>query len=224
MKHFHTLPAVLLLAGLLCTSCGSRRHAAATTADTTAPAASPAGEAPQTAQPAQQQQTCVTARLRIELSAGSGNTALGGTLRMKRDDVVQLSLVTFGILEVARIEMTADYVLLIDRIGKQFVKAAYADIDFMQGVDFQTIQAYFWDENVPSLSVWQRKDYVSVAGWSLPTRHVITIPLSRKTVSADLTLSGLAADCEWEKRTTVPAKYREVSASELMARIMNLTK
>lgn len=220
------LPALLLLA-MLTTACRSRKNAVATTttsttttttvATTTTTDGTPEASAPQ-------QQGCVTARLRIDLSAGSGTTSLGGTLRMKRDDVVQLSLITFGILEVARIELTPDYFLLIDKMGKQYVKAAYADVPALQGADFQTLQSFFWDENVPAYSGWQRSDYANVGQWSLPTRHVISIRPAGKNLKAELNLSNLSTDSQWEKRTQVPAKYREVPADELLSRIISLTK
>ena len=68
-----------------------------------------------------------------------------------------------------------------------------------------------------------RKDFVSVGGKSLPTKHSITIPTSKKTIKADLTLSNLTTDSEWEKRTQVSSRYKEVSVDELISRIMSLS-
>ena len=95
-----------------------------------------------------QNETFATAKINLSLSSGYKSISVGGTLRMKRNDVIQLSLVTFGILEVARIEMTPDYFMGIDKVGKQYVKAAYGDVSFFKnaGIDFYTLQALFWDE------------------------------------------------------------------------------
>ena len=95
-----------------------------------------------------QDETFATAKMNLALSSGDKSISVGGTLRMKRNDVIQLSLVTFGIFEVARIEMTPEYFMGIDKVNKQYVKAAYADVSFFKnaGIDFYTMQALFWDE------------------------------------------------------------------------------
>lgn len=227
MKAIARLSIFLLCLSLA--SCGSRKRAVSTA--TMVPeqqpvAVTPAQEGNEPAEAKQREETCITSRLRLELASGGRSASVGGTLRMKRDDVIQLSLTTFGILEVARIEMTPDYFMLIDKMGRQYVKAAYGDVSFLRegGVDFSTIQAYFWDEQTAYVPGWERKDFVNIAGRSLPTKHHITIPTGSRNVRADLTFSGLNTDSEWEKRTPVPSRYKEVSVEEAMTRIMNLTK
>ena len=144
---------------------------------------------------------------------------------MKRNDVIQLSLVTFGILEVARIEMTPDYFMLINKMERQYVKAAYSDVPFLSrgNVDFRFIQAFFWNEQTPPIAAWERKDFVSLEGWNLPTKHLITISSGGKTGRANITLRDLRADEGWETRTPIPANYTEVPVDKLMSRILNLS-
>lgn len=219
--------SILLLCALLA-ACASKKHAVSTTTtvpDETTVIVTPEPDTQKPAEVKPKEQTCITSRVRMDLSSGGKSASLGGTLRMKRDDVIQLSIVTFGILEVARIEMTPDYFMLIDKMGKQYVKAAYRDVSFLRSadVDFYTIQAYFWDEQTSNYSGWVRSDFVNVGGKSLPTKHNITISTGSKTVKANLSLSNLSIDSDWEKRTSVPSRYKEVSVDELLTRIMNLT-
>lgn len=218
----------LLLLCLLLASCGSKKHAVSSV--TTLPgetdiATSPTEAGRQADDAARQEQTCITARLRMELSSGGRGTTVGGTLRMKRNDVIQLSVVAFGIIEVALIEMTPDYFMVVDKMGKQYVKAPYGDVPFLRNanVDFYTIQTFFWDEQSTNYSGWERWDFVSLAGRNLPTRHRITIPNGSKPVKADLTLSGLKLDSAWETRTQLSARYAELPVEELLSRIMELT-
>ena len=223
----------LLLLCLMPASCGSRKHVRGTddttgAADPAVPSVQAESHSTDTGQPAdtrRQEEECVTARMRLELSSGPKEASIGGTLRMKRDDVIQVSLVTFGILEVARIEMTSDYLMVIDRMGKRYVKAAYGDVALLKGanVDFRTIQAYFWNEQTPRHLAWERTGLVQLGERSLPTRHVITTGSGSKTAKATLTLSNLQADSDWEKRTSVPARYAQVPVDELLSRIMNLS-
>ena len=96
------------------------------------------------------QADCIDAKMRFTLRMGDKELSVGGNLRMKRDDVIQLSLVGFGIIEGGRIEFTRDSVLLLDRIHRCYVRMAYRDVEFLRdsGADFYTLQALFWNELV----------------------------------------------------------------------------
>jgi len=67
---------------------------------------------------------------------------------MKRDDVIRLQLMMFGFVEAGRLEFTKDYVLIVDRINRQYIKATYDQLDFMRnsGLNFYSLQALFWNE------------------------------------------------------------------------------
>jgi len=91
----------------------------------------------------------LTARLSVNIAAGGKDISCNGTLRMKKNDVLQISL-TLPLLgtEVGRLECTPADVLVIDRFNKQYVRARYADVDFLAqaGLDFYALQALFWNE------------------------------------------------------------------------------
>ena len=219
--------SVLMLCILLA-SCRSKKEVVSTTttvSDNTTIGVPPSQGDKQPADAKQQEETCVTAKVRLELASNGKSTSVGGMLRMKRNDVIQLSLVTFGVLEVARIEMTPDYFLLVDKMGRQYVKASYNDVSFLRDadVDFYTIQSYFWNEQTSNYSGWEQSNFVTVGGRSLPTKHLITIPARNKTIKANLSLSNLNTDSNWEKRTQISSRYSKVSVDELWTRIMNLT-
>lgn len=218
----------MLMLCILLASCRSKKEVVSTTttvSDNTTIGVPPSQGDKQPADAKQQEETCVTARVRLELSSNGKSTSVGGMLRMKRNDVIQLSLVTFGVLEVARIEMTPDYFLLVDKMGRQYVKASYNDVSFLRDadVDFYTIQSYFWNEQTSNYSGWEQSNFVTVGGRSLPTKHLITIPARNKTIKANLSLSNLNTDSNWEKRTQISSRYSKVSVDELWTRIMNLT-
>ena len=218
----------MLMLCILLASCRSKKEVVSTTttvSDNTTIGVPPSQGNKQPADAKQQEETCVTAKVRLELASNGKSTSVGGMLRMKRNDVIQLSLVTFGVLEVARIEMTPEYFLLVDKMGRQYVKASYNDVSFLRDadVDFYTIQSYFWNEQTTNYSGWERSNFVTVGGRSLPTKHLITIPARNKTIKANLSLSNLNTDSNWEKRTQISSRYSKVSVDELWTRIMNLT-
>lgn len=90
---------------------------------------------------------CITSRVNVGIKAFGKDVTVGGQLRMKRDDVIQLSLSLLG-FEVGRLEFMPDTVLIIDRVNKQYVKARYSDVDFLRGadLDFYALQSIFWNQ------------------------------------------------------------------------------
>ncbi len=89
----------------------------------------------------------LTAKISLSLQAGSKNIAASGSLKMKKDEVIQLSITFLG-MEVGRMEFTPKDVLLVDRFNKQYVRAPYGNVDFLRNarLDFNALQALFWNE------------------------------------------------------------------------------
>ena len=90
----------------------------------------------------------ITAKIKAHASMGTQGVTLGGSLRMKRNDVIQLSLSFMGLMEVGRLEFTRDNVLFIDRIHQRYARVSYSQIDFLSAadLDFYALQAIFWNE------------------------------------------------------------------------------
>lgn len=90
----------------------------------------------------------ITARISLSASAGGKDVSVGGSLKMKRNDVIQISLVALGLMEVGRMELTREYLMVVDRMGRKYVRTNYAEVPFLRqaGIDFYTFQSLFWDE------------------------------------------------------------------------------
>lgn len=87
--------------------------------------------------------------LSFTLNTGSRNISVPGILHMRKDEVIRIQLLIPLIRsEVGRIEFTKDYVLFIDRMHKQYVKASYNDVSFLKdnGINFYSLQALFWNQ------------------------------------------------------------------------------
>lgn len=154
MKKPHLLKLATLALTLILAACGSKKKLAetaepvqptATTVTTTTRAvalekvwSNSTAELPK----------FVTSKVKFNAAVDGKDVSLTGNLKMKRDDVVRLQLLAFGLVEAARLEFTKDYVLIMDRINKQYIKAPYADVDFLKnnGLNFYTLQALFWNE------------------------------------------------------------------------------
>ena len=231
-----------------------------------------------------------TSKVKFSVEAGQQKITLTGNLRMKRDDVIRLQLMAFGFVEAGRIEMTKDYVLIMDRINKQYLKAPWLSVDFLRnsGMNFQTIQALFWNElfrpNQTALAKTNDKQVIdSIANYTLlesgddmiigleegkmdyswlasrngffirmanilykdrfkgntqlnwdydefkllnkrpfPHKSAITLTTPEKEVKLGMTLNYIGHDTEWETRTEISNKYREVTVDEILRRFMSL--
>lgn len=112
----------------------------------------------------------ITSKVKFQVKVGSQDLTLTGNLKMKRDDVIRLQLMAFGFVEAGRLEFTKDYVLIMDRINKQYLKVPYAHLDFLRnsGLNFYSLQALFWNElfqpGRSKLTDEQLKDYKANIG------------------------------------------------------------
>ncbi len=232
----------------------------------------------------------LTSKVKFSVEVGPQKITLTGNLKMKRDDVIRLQLMAFGFVEAGRIEMTKDYVLIMDRINKQYLKAPWMSVDFLRnsGMNFQTIQALFWNElfrpNQTALVKTNDKQIIDSIGnynliesgddmiisleegkmdyswlasrkdailrmanilykdrfngntqlnWdydqfkvlnkrAFPHKSAITLTTPEKEVKLGMTLNYIGQDTEWEPRTEISNKYREVSVDEILRRFMSL--
>lgn len=155
MKHF--LPLLIICAAL--TACRSSRNLTKSTTSngtggntTLIGNASGTGHAEAAAYAARVANVrvtkpCITASAKVKLSGLGKDVSVSGSLRMKRDDVIRLSLRFFG-MEVGLMEFTPQDVLVVDRFHKQYVRAAYAEVSFLKAasLDFYALQSLFWNE------------------------------------------------------------------------------
>ena len=228
----------------------------------------------------------ITSKVKFSVEVGAQKLTLTGNLKMKRDDVIRLQLMAFGFVEAGRIELTKDYVLIMDRINKQYLKAPWMSVDFLRnsGITFSTLQSLFWNELFrPSLTTVEKQPTDSIGDYSLmdsgddvilsleqgkmdyswlasksdalirmanilykdrfngntqlnwdydqfeklnkavyPKKHAITLTTPEKEVKLGMTLNYIGAETEWEPRTEISNKYREVTVDEILRRFMAL--
>ena len=225
----------------------------------------------------------ITSKVKFSVEVGSQQLTLTGNLKMKRDDVIRLQLMAFGFVEAGRLEFTKDYVLIMDRINKQYLRVPYQQLDFLRnsGLDFYALQALFWnelfqpgkshvtDEMLKSYSTdleaedavismdsgklsyrwlaakdnaqvkmanilykdrfrgnyqlnWDYLDFKQNGRKKYPMDHKIKFSTPDKEVKFEMMLNYLGADEDWEPRTEVSGKYRQVSVDEILRRFMSL--
>ncbi|MGN0282135.1 MAG: DUF4292 domain-containing protein [Prevotella sp.] len=225
----------------------------------------------------------ITSKVRFQVQMGTQELSLTGNLKMKRDDVIRLQLMAFGFVEAARLEFTKEYVLIMDRINKQYLRAPYEQIEFLRnsGLNFYSLQALFWnqlfqpgqeqvsdeslgeyqtnvgDDDVIISLVKDKMNYKWLASQSegrirmanilykdrthgntqlnwdysdfklfdkkpFPTENAILFTTANKEVKINMTLNYLGSETEWETRTSISNKYKEVTLDDILRRFMAL--
>lgn len=91
-----------------------------------------------------------TARgIRGKANVSVGSLSASGTIKMKRDEIIQVSLsALLGLMEVGRLELTPEYLYILDRINHEYVRARWEEVPQLQqaGINFFTFQGLFWEE------------------------------------------------------------------------------
>lgn len=91
----------------------------------------------------------MTAKMALAIDwEGKGTTKVNGALRIKKGEVIQLSIAPLLGIEVARAEISPDGVLVIDRMNKRYVEVSFAEVKALANadLDFHTLQALFLNE------------------------------------------------------------------------------
>lgn len=141
-----------LIAALALASCGSTKKLAGDGNNTgiTSPSVQPVtGKAfLQKVKDNEVTANAIVADLDFTMGSGSKNVSVGGSLHMKKDDVIRIQLVALGIMEVGRLEFTKDYVMIVDKFHKKYVQEDYNKVAFLKdnGLDFYALQALFWNQ------------------------------------------------------------------------------
>ncbi|MBE6275948.1 MAG: DUF4292 domain-containing protein [Bacteroides sp.] len=128
--------------------------------------------------------SALTAKMALTLNLdGKGDTKVNGTLRIKRGEVIQLSIAPFLGIEVARAEFSPNGILVIDRMNKRYVQVSFADLGTLLKVDwnFHTLQALFLNELfIPGKLQLTSKDVSAFGLEQLPTGIWLDVKKSKR--------------------------------------------
>ena len=207
MIRIHTMKwcAACIMMLLFITSCGTHKVVegpAVTPSASTTEKTSPSNNVPPTKRdttvPDWEKHSSVTAKLDVKINDGKNNISVDGRLQMQHDVVVRVLVTPLGLMEAGRLEFTPDYVLLIDRIHKQYVKESYDNVEMLKknGITFQVIQNRFWDE--------YKKNHIS---------------LTLGSTSLGIDVKKVDYDAKVDAATEVSAKYEKVAMKEVLSKL-----
>lgn len=228
----------------------------------------------------------VVSKLSFTLNSGTKNITVPGSIHMRKDDVIriQLFMPLLG-TEVGRLEFTKDYVLIIDRIHKQYIKGDYNKVEFLSrhGINFNALQSLFWNQlflpgaekmtdaelgrfsvelpdadgtgdvsllqqkmlfhwkaekdngNITAAHIaykgdshdeaelnWKYDTFRAFGSKQFPHYQVINFKMDKKDVTVTLDMNGVTADSNWDARTSVSSKYKEVTVEDVLKQLTSL--
>ncbi len=148
---------------------------------------------------------CITSKISMKIEAKGHNISVSGSIKMKRDDVVRIQVVPMGLFEMARLEMTKDEFLVVDRMGNRYARAPYSDVALLRerGYNFETLQKMFWEMTT-----------------SADKKTTVEVP--EKKMKVTITMQSPKEDCDWETRTNLSSRYEQVTVNALLKSILSL--
>lgn len=175
----------------------------------------------------------ITAKVAAEAGVqGKDNTtSVGGTLRMRRDEIIQLSLTKFGI-EGARVLFSPDSLSVIDRMNNRYVTTTYEQFSQLLGgqtLTFAEVQAFFWnDRNQASESVntmiaafinlrlnVERKNFTRIRDYRIAGNTQLQVSAAGKGANVGFKLSKIKINYGWKANTKVPSGYQKMDTQYL---------
>lgn len=147
--------------------------------------------------------TNICSKVRVKISADGKDLSTNGQLKMKWNDVIQISLVDplLGMMEIGKMEISTDSVFIMDRVNKRYISETYKKLSTLTGfpITFESVQNLFWEQ------VQKTGDNGTVS---------YTLPLA-KPITIDVRLGDLNYESGWNGHTTVSSKYQKVSIEAL---------
>ena len=182
----------------------------------------------------------VSAKMNLAITTSRGNNqSVGGTLRMRRDEAIQISLSKFGI-EGVRLIFTPDQITVLDRINKRSLVTTYeqffASFPDTRPLTFAALQRFFWGEDdrprqivetsLGSLFPFQlnieQRDTKSIRGYRIPRQTRIDLEACGGEHQLRLALSNLKINYNWNSAAVVPSNYKPYDSGALMRLIPKL--
>lgn len=161
-----------------------------------------------------------TSKMHLTANLGGKGLTISGTLKMKKNDAIQLSFAPLLGIEVARIEITPEHILIIDRLNKRYVQVPVSYLKSLGNseLDFYALQSLFYNElfipgvrtvtskNLPSLLIRKGADDETVV--QIKESKVLNLSFITTTSNARLTECNISTSnnfsFNWKYAAFVP--------------------
>ncbi len=168
----NTILLLILLSAILLVGCKSTKTAQTAEALPTIPLAEI-----KAMQAVQGASAGYSTKMKLTLDAPGKDLSLQGTLHLKEGEGAQLSITALGLFEVARVEFSPLYLLIMNRLKKEYSMVHYSNVSLLQqlGLNYNTLESVL--QNRVNLSAFQSVDdalrsmKISLTGDTLRLSH-----------------------------------------------------
>lgn len=172
---------------------------------------------------------CVTAKANIRIRTDKGKgMSVGGTLRMKRDDVILLNITYIFGLQIGTMELTQEDILVVSRYTRQYIRMTYPELSELMGrnITFKDMQDVFWGEaegfDVRSVE-WKYGSFTKMEDdRRLPEQLDVTFASGNTSLGMSLALSRYKYEDGWNTRTSFNAANYELLSPAQIKRLMDM--
>ena len=153
-------------------------------------------------------QQYLSSRLELTIPHGDATFTVNGTMKMKEGELVQLSLLMpLFRSEVARIEATPTYLLMVDRMNRRFVMATDYELrDYLPSDSYERLEKMIKEAAKPD-------------GKAILTGEELGI---RQLAKAQIELYDFSDEPFNIEPTTLSTRYRQVTIEEMLQLLMSL--
>lgn len=152
---------------------------------------------------------CLSSKVQLTVPHKDATLTVNGTMKLKKEERVQISfLMPILRAEVARMEVTPDDILLVDRMGKRYVRATRRQLRGVlpKKADFARLEKLLYAASKPN-------------GKKVLTGKELGIPSLEK---GKIELSNFSDKPFTLLPTRLSQKYKEVELEELLEMLMDL--
>lgn len=149
----------------------------------------------------------LSSKVRLTVPTKDAVFTVNGTMKLISGERVQLSFQMPIIrTEVARMEVTPDEILLVDRMGKRYVQATRKELMLPKKADFAHLEKILFDASKPD-------------GKKILTGKELGIPSLEK---GKIELSNFSTNSFSLTPTQISSKYTKVELSKILEMLMSL--
>lgn len=148
-----------------------------------------------------------TSKISLTITMGGKNVSTSGSLRMRRGEVMQVSLLDpiVGWTEVGRMELTPKSILIVDRFNKRYVETSYGELS--RYAPFSLTYSMIED------MVWQEAKSQDRLTYSIPT--------AKDNIDIEIRINSRGNADNWEYGNSLSSKYQSVDINTLFRALMN---
>lgn len=117
----------------------------------------------------------IAAKVKVQIGTDEKSFVSGGSFGVEQGKGMRIGITAMGLFEVARIDISPDDAMFVNKIGKEYAQLSYADVSFLgeAGLDYNILESVLLNKpftpdredfftSLPRMSVFRDSTYIIV--------------------------------------------------------------